>query len=134
MVGLVLVAHSAELVRGLAAMVVQAAPGVPAEAAGGLSRDRLGTSAPDIAAALERALARAGDGVLVLLDLGSAWMAVELALEMLEPSVRARVRVTEAPLVEGAVHAAVAAGRGANLSAVEAAAADGGFAAKRPAG
>ena len=50
MVGLVLVGHSAEVVAGLAAMVRQAAPGVPVETAGGLSGGRLGTSGPDVAA------------------------------------------------------------------------------------
>ncbi len=134
MVGLVLVAHSAELVRGLAAMVRQAAPAVPVEGAGGLSHGRLGTSAPDVAAALARALAAGEDGVLVFLDLGSAGMAVELALETLEPGDRRRIRVTDAPIVEGAVHAAIAAAAGDDLDAVVAAADLGGRAPKRPAG
>lgn len=132
MIGLVLVAHSADLVRGLASMVAQAAPGVPVEAAGGLGDGRLGTSAPEVEAALRRCLAAAPEGVLVLLDLGSAGMAVDIALESLAAMDQLRVRVTEAPLVEGAVHAAASAAFGADLAAVEAAAVRGGRASKRP--
>jgi dihydroxyacetone kinase phosphotransfer subunit len=134
MVGLVLVAHSADVVRGLAAMVAQASPEVPVETSGGLGDGRLGTSAPDVEAALRRCLDAAPDGVLVLLDLGSAGMAVDIALEALSPDDLFRIRVTEAPLVEGAVHAAVTAASGADLEGVEEAAVRGGQAPKRPAG
>jgi len=123
MVGLVLVAHSAELARGLGAMCAQAAPQVPVEAAAGLSHGRLGTSAPAVEGAVRRALARSGgDGALVLLDLGSAGLAVEMALEALAPDQLRLVDVTEAPLVEGAVLAAVAAGSGLDLGGVRRAA------------
>src|SRR6186997_3151196 len=92
-VGLVLVGHSAALVDGLAAMVRQAAPGVPVETAGGLSGGRLGTSGPDVAGALRRALdAAAGDDVVVLLDLGSAALALDIALDDLDGAERERVR------------------------------------------
>ncbi len=125
LVGLVLVAHSQDVVRGLMAMVAQAAPAVPVAGAGGLGGDRLGTNGLEVADALRDALARtADDGVLVLLDLGSASLALDVALDELDPGVRGLVRVTEAPFVEGAVMAAVAAAGGANLDAV-AMAADG---------
>lgn len=133
MVGLVLVGHSAELVRGLAAMVAQAAPGVPVSVAGGLGDGRLGTSAPDVETAVRGCLAAAPEGILVLLDLGSAGMAVDIALEALAAPDAARVRVTDAPLVEGAILAAVAAGSGADLPAVAEAADRGRSAPKRPA-
>jgi dihydroxyacetone kinase phosphotransfer subunit len=122
-IGLVLVAHSAEVVRGVVAMVAQAAPGVPVGGSGGLSGGRLGTNGLEVADALRRVLAETGgDGVLVLLDLGSAAMAVDVALEELAPADRALVRLTEAPFVEGAVLAAVAAAGGAGMDAVAAAA------------
>jgi PTS hybrid protein len=122
-IGLVLVAHSADVVRGVAAMVAQAAPGVPVGGAGGLGGGRLGTNGLEVEGALRRVLAAAdGDGVLVLLDLGSAAMAVDLALDELDPADRALVRLTEAPFVEGAVLAAVAAAGGAGMDAVAAAA------------
>ena len=123
MIGLVLVGHSAQLVDGLAEMVRQAAPGVPVEVAGGLAGGRLGTSGPQVAEALRRALGAAGDdAVVVLLDLGSAALALDIALDDLDPAARARVRVTEAPFVEGAVIAGVAAAGGGDAAVVIAAA------------
>ena len=123
MIGLVLVAHSADVVRGVVAMVTQAAPGVPVDGAGGLSGGRLGTNGLEVADALRRVLAANGrDGILVLLDLGSASMATDLALDELDPADRMLVRLTEAPIVEGAVLAAMAAAGGAGLDAVAAAA------------
>jgi PTS hybrid protein len=123
MIGLVLVAHSADVVRGVVAMVMQAAPDVPVDGAGGLSGGRLGTNGLEVAGALRRVLEANGrDGILVLLDLGSASMAVDLALDELDRADRALVRVTEAPIVEGAVLAAVAAAGGASVDAVAAAA------------
>jgi dihydroxyacetone kinase phosphotransfer subunit len=122
-VGVVVVGHSAEVARGLMGMLAQAAPGVPAGGAGGLSGGRLGTNADEVAAVLRTVLAQTGgDGVLVLLDLGSAGMAIEIALDDLAPDERARVSVSAAPFVEGAVLAAVTAAQGASLAEVRAAA------------
>ncbi len=123
MVGLVLVAHSEDIVRGVAAMIAQVAPAVPVAGAGGLRGGRLGTNGLAVADALREVIAATGrDGVLVFLDLGSASLAVEVALDELEPADRALVRLTEAPFIEGAVLAAVAAAGGADLEAVTAAA------------
>ncbi len=135
MVSLVLVGHSPELLRGLRAMVAQAAPAVAIETAGGTATGRLGTSSPAVLAALEAALASSGGaGVVVLFDLGSAFLALELALEELRPQARALVRVSPGPLVEGAVLAAVEAAGGATLERVLAVADGAGGAAKLPDG
>jgi len=100
-------------------MVRQAAPGVPIDGAGGLTGGRLGTSGVNVAAALRRAIDASGtSGVVVLLDLGSAALALDIALDGLDHAERALVRVTEAPFVEGTVLAAVAASGGADLDAV----------------
>lgn len=118
---LVLVSHSRTLVEGLRDMVAQVAgPDVSLAIAGGTEDGRLGTSAPDISAAIRSVLD--ADGVLVLLDLGSAGLSLEVALEDLSPAERAWVHVSEAPLVEGAVMAAVQASIGASLADVAAAA------------
>jgi dihydroxyacetone kinase phosphotransfer subunit len=123
MVGLVLVSHSGTLVEGLRDMVVQVAgDSVPVATAGGTEDGRLGTSAPRIADALRTVLDAGVDAALVLLDLGSAALSLELALEELDPSDRARVRVSEAPLVEGAILAAVQASIEAPIDDVVAAA------------
>jgi dihydroxyacetone kinase DhaKLM complex PTS-EIIA-like component DhaM len=62
------------------------------------------------------------DAVLVLLDLGSAALSLELALEDLEAGDRAKIRISEAPLVEGAILAAVQASIDAPIDDVVAAA------------
>jgi dihydroxyacetone kinase DhaKLM complex PTS-EIIA-like component DhaM len=92
--------------------------------AGGTEDGRLGTSAPNIATAIRDTLDAGADDALVLLDLGSAALSLELALEELDEADRARVRISEAPLVEGAILAAVQASIGASIDDV-AAAADG---------
>lgn len=121
--GLVLISHSETLVGGLRDMVAQVAgDDVAVGTAGGTEDGRLGTSAPRIAAALRSTLAASPAGIVVLLDLGSAALSLELALEDLEPAERDRVRVSEAPLVEGAILAAVQASVGASLAEVVAAA------------
>lgn len=135
MVGLVLISHSATLVDGLRDMVVQVAgDAVAVEVAGGTDDGRLGTSAPRIGAALRAALDGSPDGVVVLLDLGSAALSLEVALEELAPADRERVRISDAPLVEGAVMAAVQASVGATIADVEAAAAAAATMAKLPRG
>ena len=124
MVGLVLVSHSALIADGLRDMVAQVAgPDVPVTTAGGTDDGRLGTSAPRITAAIEAAIAAGADEAIILLDLGSAALSLELALEEFTPDVRVRLLVSEAPLVEGAILAAVQASIGASLADVAEAAA-----------
>jgi len=127
-VGLVVVAHSARLAEGVVEVVTQMAPDVVVVAAGGLAAGGgIGTDFDATSAALDRA--DGGAGVVLLYDLGSAKMTAELAVEMLgDPS---RAIVVDAPLVEGAVAAAVAAQGGADVDAV-AAAAVAAFAQTRP--
>ena len=123
MVGLVLISHSGMLVEGLRDMVAQVAGAdVPVAVAGGTQDGRLGTSAPNIAAAIRSTLDAGVDDALVLLDLGSAALSLEVALEEFDDADRARVRVSEAPLVEGAILAAVQASVGATSDEVVAAA------------
>jgi len=119
MIALVLVGHSPELLRALRAMVAQSSPTVPVATAGGTAVGNLGTSSPTIFGALRAGLAAwAGDGVVVLFDLGSAALALEIALEELRPAELARIRVSRGPLVEGAVRAAVEAAGGSSLERV----------------
>src|SRR4051812_11044403 len=92
------------------------------EPAGGVE-DGIGTDFELIGAAVERAReASGGDGVLVLMDLGSAVQTAQMVLELgeLDP---ATVRLVAAPLVEGAVAAAINAGGGGSLDEVAAEAA-----------
>jgi dihydroxyacetone kinase phosphotransfer subunit len=124
LVGLVLISHSSSIADGLRDMVAQVAGAEVAVAtAGGTDDGRLGTSAPRIEAAIRSTLEGGANGILILLDLGSAALSLELALEEFDADERARLRVSEAPLVEGAVLAAVQASVGATLDEVAEAAA-----------
>lgn len=117
--GLVLVSHSEQLVTGLGAIVAQfGGSDVPLALAGGTEDGRIGTTAPRIEGAIRSVLDDGADGALVLLDFGSALMSLEIALETLEPDLRSRVRVSDAPLVEGAFLAGVQASTGASLDEV----------------
>lgn len=120
MVGLVIVSHSATLAAGVAELLADMQPDVPVRAAGGGPDGTLGTSADTITRAI--AALDNPDGVLVFVDLGSAVMSAEMALEGLSPDQRGRVTISDAPLVEGAVLAAVNAGLGLSLAEVAAAA------------
>jgi PTS hybrid protein len=115
-VGLVLVSHSAKLAAGITELLAQMQPDVPVRAAGGMPDGRLGTSAEAIGTAINAL--DSSEGVLILLDLGSAAMSTEVALELLRPEQRARVIVSDAPLVEGAVVAAMQAALGSSLAEV----------------
>jgi PTS hybrid protein len=125
-VGLVLVSHSALIAHGLVDLARQMAPTVALVPAGGSGDGTradagIGTSFDVVSAAL--AEAEGGDGVVVLADLGSAYLTAETAVDMLDEDAAARVLVVRAPLVEGAVAAAVAAETGGSLEDVGAAAA-----------
>lgn len=119
-VGLVFVSHSAGIAAGLVELAAQMAPDVAMQAAGGTDDGGIGTSFDRVVAAIERA--SSGSGVVVIGDLGSAILAAETAVDLLEPPPAGGVRVLDVPLVEGGVAAAVAAQSGATLDGVVAAA------------
>lgn len=123
-VGLVVVSHSAQVAEGVVELASQMAPSVRLVAAGGDGSGGVGTSFDLISAALDEA--DTGDGVAILYDLGSALLTTEMALEMADPDVAERRVIVEAPVVEGAIAAAVAAEGGGGLSAVVAAAREAG--------
>jgi multiphosphoryl transfer protein len=115
-VGLVIVSHSAALAEGAAELAREMGAGeVEIEAAGGVEDGALGTDAARVYEAVERV--RSPDGVLVLMDLGSAVMSAEMAVEMAGPE-GGPIQLTAAPLVEGAVAAAARARGGASLDEV----------------
>ncbi|MDF2873636.1 MAG: dihydroxyacetone kinase, phosphotransfer subunit [Sporomusa sp.] len=117
MVGIVVVSHSAKIAEGICELAGQmAAPGQKLVAAGGMTDGSIGTDAFRIQAAIEEA--NTGDGVLVLVDLGSAVLSAELALEMLSEELKDQVKIADAPILEGAVAATVEASVGQSLAAV----------------
>ncbi|WP_437666601.1 phosphoenolpyruvate--protein phosphotransferase [Sorangium sp. So ce1182] len=120
-VGLVLVSHSralAEATETLARQMTGESVAIACAAGAGAGGAELGTDATAIAAAIERVCGPAG--AVVLMDLGSAILSAETALELVDPELGARTRLTGGPLVEGAVAAAVRAAAGGTLDQVAA--------------
>ena len=117
MLGIVLISHSSGLAQGAAELAGQIAAGVRVLAAGGTDDGRLGTSTERIAAAINAA--DTGDGVLLIPDMGSSVLSALALLADLDPAPDGeRVVLADAPFVEGAVAAAVAASGGLDLPAV----------------
>ena len=122
-VSLVIVSHSARLAEGVAELAGQMAQEkIHIVAAGGTSEGKLGTSVEKIISALHQVTGP--DGSLVLLDLGSAVMAAEMAVEAFGHDSHYPVVISSASLVEGAVIAAVEASIGNSLEEVAEAAAN----------
>lgn len=125
MVNLVIVSHSRQVAQGVREIALQMAGGrVTIGAVGGLNEsdgsDVLGTDAVQIADSVREHWSR--DGVLLLVDMGSAVMSAEQALEFLPPEMAERCIISNAPLVEGAIVAALEAGMGRSLDEVNSAA------------
>ena len=121
LVGIVIVSHSPKVAEGALDMVRQmVGPEVPCACSGGDPVGELGTDPLRIRDAIDRAWSEAG--VAVLVDLGGAEMNAEMAIELLTPERAARVRICNAPVVEGAVVAATEAAGGSPLALVCAAA------------
>lgn len=124
LVGIVLVSHSAAVAASVAELAKALSGGARAVAvapAGGTASGEFGTSSELVAAAA--ASVDRGAGVAVLTDLGSAVLTVK-ALLAEGDELPENTRLVDAPFVEGAVAAVVTASTGADLAAVEAAAAE----------
>ena len=128
MTGIVVVSHSRALAEAAVALAREMAPDAAIEVAAGLEDGQFGTDAAAIVTALEAADDDAG--VVVLMDLGSAVLSAEMALEMVDPDLAHRVVLCPGPFVEGLVVAAVTAAGGASPQRV-AAEATGALTAKR---
>jgi dihydroxyacetone kinase phosphotransfer subunit len=111
MVGLVLISHSAKIAEGTVDLVRQMAGEVELVAVGGDSEGGFGTDPERIEAAIKEIDA---DEILLLMDLGSAVLSAETVLEMLSEEDRGRVRLVDAPFVEGAFSAGVSASAGSD--------------------
>jgi PTS hybrid protein len=119
MVNLLIVSHSAQLAAGVQEFASQVAGDeVKIAAAGGAVDGSLGTSVERIQDGLKAVASP--DGVLILVDLGSAVISVEAALEHFSDG---PTLISDAPLVEGAYLAALEATvEGTTLEQVAAAA------------
>ncbi len=106
-----LVSHSKAIAEGTAELVRHMAGEVEVVAVGGDTEGGLGTDPDGILAAIE---GLGTDEILVFMDIGSAVLSAETVLDMLEPETEERVRLVDAPFVEGAFAAAVMSSTGAN--------------------
>jgi phosphocarrier protein FPr len=121
MMGMVIVSHSAKLATAvveLARQMTTDSQTVALAAAGGIDDPDypFGTDVIKIQTAIESVYTDAG--VLVLMDLGSAILSAEMALEFFPPHQRENIKLCEAPLVEGAMAAVIQASTGANIEQV----------------
>lgn len=106
MVGIVIVSHSAKAADGIKELAGQMTGDIISiEAAGGLEDGSIGTDAVRIMEAIKRV--DSGDGVVILADLGSAVLSSSLAIELLGESVGKKVKIADAPILEGAIIASV---------------------------
>lgn len=113
MVGVVIVSHSARLAEGVVDLTKMMAADCPIAAAGGLEDGSFGTSYEKIMQAVESV--HGSDGVVVLMDMGSAVMTTEMVLEDLGYD---DVRMADCPIAEGAVTATIASVNGMSLDDV----------------
>ena len=115
MVGIVIVSHSPKIAEGIRDLALEMARDYQGlYLAAGLTDGTIGTDAVFIMETIQKA--DAGEGVIVLADLGSGILSAEMAIDMLEDSVK--VRIADAPIVEGAIVAAVEASVGGSFEHV----------------
>ena len=114
MVGIAIVSHSCKLAEGVEE-ISRMMSNAPIAAAGGLEDGSLGTNYEKIFAAVEEVYS--ADGVMILMDMGSAVMTTEMVLEDLD---KPNVVMIDCPLVEGAVLAAVESSGGRSLEEISA--------------
>lgn len=103
MVGIVIVSHSQKLAEGVVEIAKMMADNIPIAAAGGMEDGSLGTSYDKIYDAIDSVYS--DDGVIILVDMGSAAMTAEMVME--DMSGRQNIQMLDCPLVEGAILAAV---------------------------
>ena len=118
-IAIVIVSHSKQLalgVRELAAQMVQGQVSIAIAAGIEDPENPLGTDPIQVYEAIASVLS--DDGVLVLMDLGSALLSAEMAIEFLPEAQQQKVYLCEAPLVEGAIAAVVAVAAGRNIHQV----------------
>ncbi|CUU47666.1 MULTISPECIES: dihydroxyacetone kinase phosphoryl donor subunit DhaM [Clostridium] len=117
MVGIVIISHSKNIADGVKELASQMAPNVDIGVAGGTSDGRVGTDMEKISAAIEGVYSE--DGVIIIFDLGSAFMNAEMAIEFLDEKMKGKIKIVDCPIVEGAVTAAVESSIGKNIEEIE---------------
>lgn len=115
MVGVLIVSHSKKAAEGIYELAVQmAGKDHCVVAVGGMEDGSIGTDALRIKEGIEQA--NGGEGVVLLADLGSGILSSQMAIDLLEEDIP--VQIADAPILEGAISAAVQAAIGGNLKEV----------------
>lgn len=105
MVGIVIASHSIKIAEGLKEVIEEMVPLTPIAAAGGTDDGRMGSSMGKILEAIEKVYS--DDGVIILFDLGSAYMSAEMAVECFDEEKQKKIKIVDAALIEGGITAAV---------------------------
>ena len=113
MVGIVIVSHSQKVAEAVVELTTMMADGAAIAAAGGLEDGTFGTSYEKIKNAIDSVYSE--DGVIVLMDMGSAVMTTEMVLEEYDND---KIKMVDAPLVEGAVAASVSSLFGSDMASI----------------
>jgi dihydroxyacetone kinase phosphotransfer subunit len=114
MVSILIVSHSQEIAQGTKELAEQMKQGdIQIKAVGGTQEGDIGTD-PDAIEAAVNELDKS-DGLIILADLGSAVMSVNMVLDWLDDEVKEKIVLADAPIVEGAVIAAIESSMGNSL-------------------
>lgn len=113
MVGFVIVSHSAKLAEGVVDLARMMAKTTPVAAAGGLEDGSFGTSFEKISSAVDEVYS--DDGVILLMDMGSAVMTAEMVIESMEGR---KLAMADCPVAEGAVTGTIDAEAGMTLEEI----------------
>ena len=113
MVGIVIVSHSQKVAEAVVELTTMMADGAAIAAAGGLEDGSFGTSYEKIKNAIDSVYSE--DGVIILMDMGSAVMTTEMVLEEYDND---KIKMVDAPLVEGAVAASVSSLFGSDMASI----------------
>jgi dihydroxyacetone kinase phosphotransfer subunit len=114
MVGLVVVSHSQKIAEGAKELALQMAQDAKIAACGGMEDGSIGTDMAKILEGIQEVYSE--EGVVILVDLGSAVMSSEMAIEMMDNS--DKIKIVDTPLVEGTIFGAVEASIGSPLENV----------------
>jgi PTS hybrid protein len=117
MVGIVLVSHSAKIAEGVKDLASQMATEVLIAAAGGTDDGSIGTDLNKIINAINQVYS--DNGVIVIFDLGSAYMNADMAIESLPYAMKDKVEIIDTAFVEGTVVAAIECSMGKNIKEIK---------------
>ena len=117
MVGIVIVSHSHFLAEGLKQLAAELSQdSVRIATAGGLDDSTTGTNVEKIRQAIDSIYTE--EGIIIFFDLGSSLISTQMAIEMFPEEQQKKIQISDAPLVEGALIAAVEASIGRSLNEV----------------